>query len=313
MKKTPVLLITFSRPETTQYVFEAIRDYKPEKLYIFSDGPRTDRYDSDSTKINETRNLLAHVDWDCEVVTRFLFENQGCGAGVSGAISWAFETTERLIILEDDCLPSQSFFTFCDHLLEEYAIDDRVMHIAGTRWNEEFKIEGNKNYFFSKYGHIWGWATWKRAWQTYDFQMKDWPEFDEKRLLDRILDNYFPLVKRWQYMFNDIYNQKLKHTWDYQWQFAIFKGNGLCITPIQNLITNIGDVGEHFSEATSAHHRVRAEIVGDLSRPEYFHSEYKFDAYHGRKFFLGGRSRFKILYDQIFGKLMQRSMRYKKT
>lgn len=311
MKKTPILLVTFSRPDTTKHVFDAIRNYKPDRLYIFSDGPREARYETDSVKINETRDLFDAIDWDCEVVRKFNTENQGCGAGVSGAISWAFETTERLIILEDDCLPSQSFFPFCDNLLEEYADDDRVMHIAGTRWNEEFEIKGDKNYFFSQYGHIWGWATWKRAWNKYDFLIKEWPNFSKTRLLDEMLDHYFPLIKRWEYMFNDIYHQDKKHTWDYQWQFAIFRNKGLCITPVDNLITNIGDVGEHFSEATTAHHRARTEMVGELSGPEYFHSEYDFDAYHGRKFFLGGRSPIKILYDKTLGKFMLRSLKLK--
>lgn len=313
MAKTPILLITFSRPDTTKHVFEAIRDYKPEKLYVFSDGPRQEKYATDSPMINETRSLFDDIDWDCEVIKKFNTANQGCGAGVSGAINWAFETTDRLIILEDDCLPSQSFFPFCDQLLEKYQDDQRVMHIAGTRWNEEFQIKGDKNYFFSRYGHIWGWATWKRAWESYDFQIKAWPEFSQTEALNKILDNYFPLIKRWEYMFNDVYHQQAKHTWDYQWQFAIFKNNGLCITPVNNLITNIGDVGEHFSSATSAHHRDRTEFIGEPMGPDGLRFENDFDAYHGRTFFLEGRSPIKLFYDQTIGKLMYKSLKAKEV
>jgi len=299
--KSAVLLITFNRPDTTKIVFEAIRAYRPEVLYVFSDGPRADRYEADSKLIEETRAICKAVDWDGKLVTRFMDENQGCGAGVSGAISWAFETEEKLIILEDDCVPSLSFFSFCNNLLEEHKCDSRVMHIAGTRWNEEFKLNAKNSYFYSKYAHIWGWATWKRAWNNYDFQMKDWPNFKNTGVLNKVLNNYFPLVKRWDFMFDNIYKQTKKHTWDYQWQFTMFKNNGLCITPMKNLVTNIGDVGVHFSETTSAHHRERNELDEKLVAPKYYHAEYDFDEYHGKTFFLNGRSKPRLIYDQLEG------------
>lgn len=301
--KTPVLLITFNRPNTTKFVLEAIKQYNPDKLYVFSDGPRENKMADDEVLISETRSLVTSIDWSGELITRFMKENQGCGSGVSGAIDWAFETEEKLIILEDDCVPSQSFFGFCNQLLDRYESDTRVMHITGTRWNEEFIID-DASYFFSKYAHIWGWATWKRSWKNYDFLMKDWPEFKKSGLLASILDNYFPLLKRWDFMFNKIYNQNNKHTWDYQWQFAVFKNNGLCITPNKNLVTNIGDVGVHYSGTTDAHHRERAEVDDTLIAPKYFHSAYGFDNYHGRNFYLNGRSKWRLLYDKTISKMI---------
>jgi len=305
---TPILLITFNRPETTKLVLEAIVKYNPEKLFVFSDGPRESNEMDDNKLIMETRNMVKSINWEGSLYTRFMETNQGCGLGVSGAISWAFETEEQLIILEDDCVPSQSFFGFCNKLLYKYALDTRVMHIAGTRWNKEFEVN-HESYFFSRYAHIWGWATWKRSWEKYDFMMKDWPDFKKTGLLNNLVENYFPLYKRWEYMFRSVYSQSRKHTWDYQWQYAIFKNNGLCITPIKNLVTNIGDVGVHFKEKTSAHHRDREEVEELLIDPLFFHCDYQFDRYHGRTFYLNGRSRLKLLYDSTISKMIFRLTR----
>ena len=226
----------------------------------------------------------------------FLDDNLGCGLGVSGAISWAFETEERLIILEDDCVPSLSFFQFCNELLEKYAGNNRVMHISGTRWNEEYLID-DCDFFYTRYAHIWGWATWKRAWQLYDYRMKDYPLFTEKKILNTILCDNPPLVKRWNYLFNNIYLLEKKHTWDYQWQYAMFKNNALSINSVKNLVTNIGSDGMHSKEETFEHNRQRHELLKPLQAPAFFYPQYGFDAYHGRKFFLADRNDLKLLYD----------------
>ena len=294
--ETPVLFVTFNRPDTTRVVWEMIKKAKPKKLYLSSDGPREKKYEEDKTSIEENRKLANEIDWDCIVKTRFSEENQGCGLGVSGAISWAFENEDRLIILEDDCVPSESFFTLCDTLLQKYANEPRIMHISGTRWNEEFAIT-DSDFFYTRYAHIWGWATWKRAWQLYDYRMKDWPSFRDTKALNTALCNHAPLIKRWTYLFNNIYNLEKKHTWDYQWQYAILKNNGLCINATKNLVTNIGADGMHSSEATDEHNRERHELNDELRAPAFMHPAYGFDAYHGRKFFLKDRNNLKILYD----------------
>lgn len=302
LNESAVLLITFNRPDTTKNVFEAIQLYKPKKLYIFSDGPRAEKLDSDWLKIQETRKIFENLDWECVVKTKYMEPNQGCGNGVSGAIGWAFELEDQLIILEDDCVPSLSFFSFCNTLLNKYANDERIMHISGTRWNEEFFINTG-DYFYTKYAHIWGWATWKRAWEKYDFLMSDWPDFKQKQFLYHIEDNSFSLIKRWTFLFDNIYNIKVKHTWDYQWQYTLFKNNGLCINATKNMVTNIGDDGVHSSERTEAHFRNRDEIGNELISPAFFQPEYEFDKYHARKFFLNDRSNLKILYDSVIGNL----------
>ncbi len=301
-KEAAILFITFNRTDTTRVVFETIKKAKPKKFYFFSDGAREKNFEDDRIKILENRKLTEQVDWDCRLETRFMDENQGCGAGVSGAISWAFETEEKLIILEDDCLPSSSFFGFCNEMLNRYASNPRIMHIAGTRWNEEFPIN-DSDFFYTIYGHIWGWATWKRAWQLYDFTMKDWQQFQEKKILNIIFCDDAALIKRWTLFFNNIYQAQKKHTWDYQWQYAMFKNNGLSINVVKNLVTNIGTDGMHTQEETTNHNRERHELQSPLRVPLFLYPEYGFDAYHGRKFFLQDRSDLKILYDRIEDKI----------
>lgn len=169
---SPVLFTIFNRPDTTQLVFEKIREFKPSKLYIAADGPRADREGEDAL-CRETRGVI-NVDWDCEVQYLYRSENLGCKLGMSGAIKWFFENEPEGIVLEDDCLPGEDFFRFCDTLLEKYRDDTRVAHIAGTRMTLNDKF-GDATYYFSKYTHIWGWASWRRVWKNYDenLTMKD--------------------------------------------------------------------------------------------------------------------------------------------
>lgn len=300
--EAPVLFITFNRPESTRVVFEAIRQAKPKKLYISSDGPRPKKYEDDQSKISEVRKLAGEVDWDCAVKTRFLEENLGCGPGVSSAITWAFQEEEKLIIIEDDCIPSLSFFSFCNELLNRYADNERIMHISGTRWNEEYPIH-DCDYFFTKYDHIWGWATWKRAWDLYDFKVTDYPLFKEKKILNIALNNSASIIRNWTAILDDIYQRKVKHTWDYQWQYCIFKYNGLCINTVKNLVTNIGTEGVHDSKETYMHNRTRFETKGQLKAPAFLYPEYGWEEYHAKHFFLKGSGSLKLLYYYLSAKI----------
>ncbi len=171
--RTPVLLVIFNRPKTTQLVFEAIRRAKPARLYIAADGPRKN-VESDIKNCAEARKIVEQIDWDCAVQTLFRNGNVNCGRGPSSAFTWFFEHEEEGIILEDDCLPSQSFFWFCQELLEYYRDDTRVMHIGGNNFLNGWKKDNDYSYYFSRSGHIWGWATWRRAWKMFDFNIKNY-------------------------------------------------------------------------------------------------------------------------------------------
>lgn len=235
---TPVAFIIFNRPDTTERVFTEIRKAQPSKLLVIADGPRMDR-PGEAEKCAQTRAIIDKVDWDCEVLKNYSDENLGCGARISTGISWVFDQVEESIILEDDCVPHPSFFQFCQELLEKYRYDDRIMQISGDNF---LFGKGNTDYsyYFSMFSHpvsIWGWASWRRAWEKYDFDIKLWPEIRDGELLKNYLgDNRFS--DNWTKIFDDVYSRKF--TWDYQWTFCRWIQNGLCLVPSQNLVSNIG-------------------------------------------------------------------------
>lgn len=238
--KTAVLFLIFNRPDTTKQVFDAIRKAKPPRLYVAADGLRAEK-PGEVEKVEQVRRIATQLDWECEVKTLFRDKNLGCKIAVSSAIDWFFENEEEGIILEDDCLPSQSFFWFCEELLERYRDDERIMMISGD--NFQFgKRRTHDSYYFSQYTHIWGWASWRRAWINYDVQIKLWPEIKGGRWLFDISGNK-KSAQYWTHIFDNIYNGKID-TWDYQMNFTCWSQNMLVILPNINLISNIGFDGD---------------------------------------------------------------------
>lgn len=236
MIRSPVLFIIFNRPETTFRVFEKIRNAQPTQLFIAADGPRPGNA-KDEALCCQSRSILKLIDWDCEVTTLFREKNIGCRYSVSSAIDWFFENVEEGIILEDDCLPSESFFKYCHELLDYYRLDTRVMQVCGLnvlkKWNRS-----PYSYFFSNYGPVWGWASWRRAWKFYDVQMKLWPEIREKKLYEDFSQNIEEAEFRLA-LYDKVYSGEID-TWDYQWGFAKMVNNGLSVISSSNQISNLG-------------------------------------------------------------------------
>lgn len=240
---TPILFLVFNRPETTRQVFKKIKEARPSILYIASDGPRSHIVGESEIVQSIREYLLNQINWDCEVKTLFRIENLGCGKAVNEAITWFFENVEEGIILEDDCLPNQDFFWFCEELLKEYRNDEDVMSIGGTNFLRGIK-RGKSSYYFSSHFHVWGWASWRRAWVKYDYEVKNMTEERLRTILNKrfISSGEKRLYKS---MFNDMKMRKVD-TWDYQWFFTHLFSDGLTIIPNVNLVTNIGHDGTHF-------------------------------------------------------------------
>ena len=233
---TPILFLVFNRPDTTRQVFERIKVQKPKFLYVAADGARSDNT-GEMQLTDEVRKIATNVDWDCQIKTLFRDENLGCGRAVSEAITWFFDNVEEGIILEDDCLPDESFFRFCAELLEKYRADEAVMTISGSNLlGYPWKVKG-QSYFWGQ-GGIWGWATWKRAWNLYDFKMQRWKEDKIESQIRKSLQTeewyqfYLP-------MFVAVFDGTL-NTWDVQWLYSILINEGLSINPEVNLVKNIG-------------------------------------------------------------------------
>ena len=234
MFNTPILYIIFNRLDTVQQTFPVIKKQKPKYLYIAADGARKDK-EGELEKCQQVRDwVLAQIDWDCDVKTLFRNENLGCGKGPAEAITWFFNNVEQGIILEDDCLPSDSFFKYCEELLEYYKDDERIWHIAGYNCKG---IHKNKlfSYSYTAIQPVWGWATWKNRWKKNYYQIKK----NEINDLDSHI--YFRFNYRKKYWYK-IFSEDLDKicAWDYQWTFCILKNNGFCCVPMLNQIKNIG-------------------------------------------------------------------------
>jgi hypothetical protein len=247
MFTTPILVIIFNRPDFAKNIFLALSEIKPSRLYVVSDGPRTKSEESD---IQESRELFNSIDWKCEVSYDYSDVNMGLRKRISSAISWAFESEEKLIILEDDCIPHPDFFKFCGDLLIKYKDDKRVMCINGCNLNPQLCENYSETYFFSRYSNSWGWATWKRAWDLFDSELAG---LDDKRIYKTFADN-LPRKYRsktyWSYMLGRVKQNKID-SWAYRWMFSLWINNGLAIVPQSNLIQNIGN--DHRSTHTKGH------------------------------------------------------------
>ena len=264
--ETPIVLIIFNRPDTTKIVFEAIAKVRPRKLLIIGDGSRIGR-DGEEERVLAARSIVAKVNWDCEVLTNYSDENLGCKRRVSTGLDWAFEQVEEAIILEDDCLPSGSFFSFCEDMLIRYRNDNRVWHIDGTN----FQNGGLKyDYDFSKYPLIWGWATWRRAWKNYDVNMATFDTFKKNSSIKNIWRQK-EVQEYWMKNFEFVRSGALD-TWDYQWFYCVWINNGLVIRPNINLIKNIGfgaDATHTLKSNKLFDNMIACDMGIELSHPEY--------------------------------------------
>lgn len=245
--EVPIAFIVFNRIEPVKKVFESIRRAKPPRLYIISDAARFGKA-GEEEKVKAVREYIeSHVDWPCEVYKNYANSNMGCRNRIISGVSWCFETEQKMIILEDDCLPDDSFYGYAQQLLDVYADDPRVMHIGGYNMYGEYATD--HDYIFSQRPCAWGWATWKRAWEKYDVEMPDWPKVRDSGMLRWRFANkyaYEDRVKEW----DDIYYKNID-AWGYAWDFALMLNNAYAIYPNKNLIQNIG-FGEDATHTVSS-------------------------------------------------------------
>ncbi len=278
--KTPVALIIFNRPDTTERVFLEIAKARPPKLLVVADGPRVDR-PGEIEKCNASRAIIDRIDWPCEVLTNYSEINLGCKNRVSSGIDWVFSQVEEAIILEDDCLPEASFFQFCEEMLERYRHDERIGMISGTNFLDN-KIAIDDSYYFSKYMTIWGWATWRRAWKNNDVTIKYWPKLKADRFLDSRI-NSKDERSYWYRAFDRVHSGAID-TWDYQWVLCNWIQCRLSIVPSVNLISNIGFRSDatHTAGMSIYSSKKRVPLIFPLRHPGYIYAHAKADTYSAR-------------------------------
>jgi hypothetical protein len=237
MFNTPILFITFNRPENTSKVLEEIKKQRPVSLFVFSDGPR-EGSNEDINKINETRTLIENgIDWECKLHKMFLKNNLGCGKGPAEAIGWFFQNVPEGIIIEDDCVPHPDFFGYCSQLLEKYRFNEKIMVIGATTYTDNYQCE--HSYTFTIYPTMAAWATWRRVWNNYDYYLSNY----SKELIKNKLKNYFHSefeYNNWMALYNWIVDDHFASYWDWQLNFILYINDGIAIRPKKNMIKNIG-------------------------------------------------------------------------
>jgi hypothetical protein len=233
----PILFIVFNRPQTTRLVFDRIAGIRPARLLLIADGPRSDR-PGEEKLCQEVREIVSAVDWPCDVLTNFAASNLGCCQRIVSGLDWAFSIVEEAVILEDDCFPDKSFFPFCQELLERYRGDSRIAAISGTNLVEKH-LTTLDDYYFSRLGGIWGWATWRSRWQGYDRHLRDWPELRRSEALTELFERPREIAY-WTRIFDAMFEGRGPGTWDYQWVYTNLFGHRLTVVARVNLVRNIG-------------------------------------------------------------------------
>lgn len=282
---TAVLFLVFNRLDITRQVFEAIRQAKPPRLYMAADGARENK-EGEAEKVQAVRDyVMENIDWECEVKTLFREKNLGCKYAVSGAITWFFENEEQGIILEDDCLPSQSFFWFCEELLERYKDDMRVWLISGDNFQNDIQ-RGEASYYFSKFSHIWGWASWANRWSAYDVEIQSFELFERQNKIASVFADK-KYQEYWLSVFKQVFQGKID-TWDYQWTYTVLSNSGLSALPNKNLISNIGfgPDATHTKSLDSEHSRVpRVELPEPIKHPFFIVQDLDADIFTASRMF----------------------------
>ena len=236
MFETPIVLIAFNRPDVTKQTFKQIRKKKPKKLFLIIDGPRVGNL-KDIKNNEKVKKIINNIDWKCKVYKNFSKRNLGLKNRIVSGLNWVFTNTNSAIILEDDCLPSNDFFNFCEKILIRYKKNNSVKFITGNNFQKS-KLNINADYYFSKYSHIWGWATWKSTWKLYCDDHKIWDKYLVSKKFSKICPNN--LERRyWRLMFDKVKNGSLQ-SWSIYLLFTLWKNNGLTITPNVNLVKNLG-------------------------------------------------------------------------
>lgn len=284
--KVSILLITYKRYKYLNKVLSKIKRINPKILYIYSDGPKDKLEEADVLKC---RKIINDISW-CKVKKKFNIRNKGIELVPKLAIDWVFKENRKAIILEDDTLPSLSFFTFCEKLLLKYENNPKISMISGTNLSQENSKNLKQSYFFSKYSNIWGWATWKNKWHQYDRKMKNWPKYKSKNLE---LNSYFQEEFHWwNKMFKLTYDGKNKN-WDYQWTFKNFYKNRVSVVPKKNLISNIG-INGHGKNSNKLLNLKTHLIKFPLTHPKKININYKIDKIICKKTYVLPKFRFRI-------------------
>lgn len=235
MFKTPILILVYNRSEYLKKLLKILENINAQNIYVSFDGSKKDK--NDIYKCNKVKEIINNIKWKCNLHKNYLNKNNGCKIGVSKGLNWFFSKVKAGIIIEDDCIPTNDFFTFCEWSLNKYKNDKKVAGITGNNFLKN-KIFLKESFYYSKYAHCWGWATWRRTWKEYDKNIKFWMKFKSSKKWENFFDDEVE-KKYWEKIFNGVANNSLD-SWAYPWMLCIWKNQQMIITPKKNLVLNIG-------------------------------------------------------------------------
>ncbi|QDT08360.1 glycosyltransferase family 2 protein [Planctomycetes bacterium K23_9] len=301
MLDVPVAFVIFNRPEATRHSFASIRRAQPSRLFLISDAPRPNR-DGEVRLVQQSRDIAEGVDWECDVTQIYAEQNMGCGRRISSGISQAFAEVDRLIILEDDCVADDSFFDYCDGLLDRYQADERVMAVTGNNFQQGHSRTPS-SYYFSKYPHCWGWATWRRAWDLFDLSIANWPTFRDTQQLQTICHSARE-IQYWTRVFDQVHAGD-SHSWAFPWTLSCWMNHGLTAIPDVNLVSNIGfGVGATHTQKVNGQATLPTHALGEIVHPTHVQRNYIADQFTDDHVFSGnGRRRTMQKIENAFRKL----------
>lgn len=238
MVETPVLYITFARPEYASQSFAAIRSAKPKKLYFYSNKARDEKRD-EVMRNQEVRSYINRIDWDCEVKIWFREQYVDVFTSIWGAIDWVFANEEQAIIIEEDVVTCSAFWHYMDTLVPKFKKNHKVWMISGDNATPEYN-PGNLSYFASRFCEIYGWASWRDRWLSLDRDMILWDEFSKSQdfksywgswIQRKLQFIWFQQVKKHKAFFNP---------WDFIFNYSMCMNKGCCVVPFVNLVSDIG-------------------------------------------------------------------------
>ena len=274
---TPIAFIVYNRPIYTDKTFEIIRSQKPKKLFLIADGPNPFK-NNDNEACQKVRKIVENINWDCEVYSNYSKKNLGLKNRVSSGLNWVFSNVDKAIILEDDCVAHPDFFVFCEEILKYYENDERISVVTGNNF-QDGKVSGQASYYFSKYPHCWGWATWRRSWRFYNGDISFWPKW---KLSQDWLKKHSLQIERiyWEKIFNKVFKGEID-SWAYPWTLSNWYFGGLTVTPNKNLVSNIGfgEDATHTKSKKSKFYKMQVHKLGNLKHPTVIKRDNKFDNY----------------------------------
>lgn len=289
----PILFLTFNRPEHTRRTLARIRAAAPARLYVHCDGAR-DGKPGEAEQVKMVRQIIeTGIDWDCEVKTLYREQNFGLRAGVYDALNWFFQAEPFGIVLEDDCLPDLSFFDFCAGLLQRYADNEQIMHIGCSNLAERYTADMEESYVFSKFSFVWGWASWRRAWQRMSLELDGLEQFEAEGNIQNFIGDRAAQA----YMLDKfrVTQRRENNSWAYAWFYSILKNNGLCVVPTLNLVQNTG-VGDESATNTKGANKSAAIEAKSLRFPLRHPTDFTVNPDLEKRFFYTSqKTRFRLL------------------